>query len=468
LDYFGSTGFDWTGYIKNSIEKNMFERINQEHPVIVLGLGLTGASCVNYCQRKGWPVLVMDSREQPPQLNDFKASHVEIEVLCGDFDENKLATAGLIIISPGVDFGHPALAKAKATQVPIVGDIELFAQENRVPIIAVTGSNGKSTVCDCLGWMFNHLGIDTIVAGNIGTPVLDLLQQPKPDLYVLELSSFQIETTQSLNAKVVSVLNISEDHLDRHGNMDNYVSIKQKLYTMAQAAAVNLDDPVTHCSQIPEQRLTFGSHSDADFKVTQEQNKFSIYHQHQVLLSESECQIAGFHNGLNLAACLAMAKLYGLLINERLLDVLRQYSGLEYRCQQVPTNDGVRWINDSKATNVGAAKAAIYSFAGQGGHLYLIAGGDAKGGDISQLSDDIQRFVTFSWVYGKDAELFLNVLPKTICQRVSDLTEAVYLAKQMAKSGDTVLFSPACASLDMYPNYKVRGEHFNQLVGGVQ
>ncbi len=446
----------------------MFERINQEHPVIVLGLGITGASCVNYCQRKGWPVLVMDSRNEPPLLAEFKARFTDVTVRCGQFDEVTLAEAGLIIISPGVDYHNPALNTAKQKQVPIVGDVELFALENQTPVIAVTGSNGKSTVCDCLGWMFNQAGINTTVAGNIGTPVLDLLQQQQPELYVLELSSFQIETLRSLKAEVVSVLNLSEDHLDRHGTMENYAAIKRRLYTMGQSVALNLDDKLTHNEQLPEPVVTFGTAANADFKILSDEQGFSVVYNSATLLHESACKVKGVHNGLNLAACLAIAKLYGLSIDEHLLNILKRYSGLEYRCQLVESSDNIRWINDSKATNVGAAKAAIQSFAKQGNRLYLIAGGDAKGGNVAELTADITQHVSFTWVYGKDAALFIKELPNEICQKVKDLPEAIGRVKEVAVAGDTVLFSPACASTDMYPNYKVRGEHFNQLVGGGQ
>jgi UDP-N-acetylmuramoylalanine--D-glutamate ligase len=444
----------------------MFERIKQEQPVIVLGLGLTGASCVNYCQRKGWPVLVMDSREHPPQLSEFKSAHPEVEVVCGGFDEQLLAKAGLIIISPGIDYAHPALEAAKRNQITIVGDIELFALENKVPVIAVTGSNGKSTVCDCLGTLFNNLGIETIVAGNIGTPVLDLLQQPQPQLYVLELSSFQIETTRNLRATVASVLNISADHLDRHGSLEKYAAIKRRLYTMADSAVINLDDSLTQDPSIPESCLSFGQNENADFQVRNEQGHFAVYHQQELLLSEVDCQLKGIHNGLNIAACLAIAKLFGVNVDEKLLDGLKGYAGLAHRCQRVASDDGIVWINDSKATNVGAARAAIQSFANHPGDLYLIAGGDAKGGDIASLAEDIEARVRYCWVYGKDAHLFVNSLPEYICQQVQDLDAAVQGVKKVAKPGDLVLFSPACASLDMYPNYKVRGEHFAQLVGG--
>ncbi len=446
----------------------MFERISQEHPVIVLGLGLTGASCVNYCQRKGWPVLVMDSREQPPQLNEFKAKSPDVTIICGDFDAQKLAGAGLIIISPGIDFHHPSLELARHNHVPIVGDVELFSIDNQVPVIAVTGSNGKSTVCDCLGWMFNQLGVNTVVAGNIGTPVLDLLQYEKPELYVLELSSFQLETLHSLKAQVVSVLNISEDHLDRHGTMENYAAIKRRIYLMGKSAAINTDDALTHDDTIPLSRVSFGTEPSAEFSVTNDERGFAICRNNVHLLSETDCHVNGLHNGLNLAACLAIAHLFGIEINETVLTILKQYSGLEYRCQLVDSIDSIRWINDSKATNVGAAKAAIQSFSGQSKHLYLIAGGDAKGGNIAELKAEIEKHITYTWVYGKDAVLFLRELPQSSCLQVKDLTEAVSRVKEIAVAGDTVLFSPACASTDMYPNYKVRGEHFNQLVGGAR
>ncbi len=441
----------------------MFEQINLNRPVSVLGLGATGVSCVRYCLRKGWPVRVFDSRTNPPQLDAFKQEFSQIEVICGEFDEIELAKSGLVIVSPGVDVNQPAVQKAVAQGIALVGDIELFSLECRRPVIAITGSNGKSTVCDCLGWVLEKNDFNVRVAGNIGTPVLDLLQLEQPDLYVLELSSFQIETLSSLKANVAVVLNVSEDHLDRHHSLDEYAAIKRQLYQMASSAVVNEDDPLTHDAFIPESRVTFGKAANADFRVLQTNDGFQVMRNGNVVISELDTRLKGFHNGLNFAACCGILEMMNLELSEKILLAFCEYAGLAHRCQRVDSDDGVIWINDSKATNVGAALAAIEGFASYK-TLYLIAGGDAKGGNISELSPAVNRWVKRVWVYGKDAHLFTEFLSPEICSRVNNLVDAVKLVKEVVKPGDCVLFSPACASLDMYSNYEARGKHFVELV----
>jgi UDP-N-acetylmuramoylalanine--D-glutamate ligase len=431
---------------------------------IVLGLGLTGASCVRYCLKQGWQVLVMDSRENPSQLDAFQQSFPTVEIRCGEFDLTRLLKADLIIASPGVDINLPVLKSVMAQGIELVGDVELFAQNCSAKIIAITGSNGKSTVCDCLGWIAAELGIDAVVAGNIGTPVLDLLEQPTPEFYILELSSFQIESLKSLKAEAVSVLNISADHLDRHQTLDNYAAIKRRLYTMTKSAAVNLDDKLTIDEFLPEQQCSFGSNDRATIWVKTDDNGFTVFYKNTELLQEQDCLLKGSHNGLNFAACLSLLTLVGIEITSDVIKAIQTYSGLTHRCQRVETTDGIEWINDSKATNVGATVAAIGGFYKPDSQLYLIAGGDAKGADISELGKTIQQCIQHTWVFGKDAALFERCLPKNLCSVVDDLNAAVSDCKTVVRKGDTVLFSPACASLDMYDNYQLRGDHFMQLV----
>ncbi|WP_144393697.1 UDP-N-acetylmuramoyl-L-alanine--D-glutamate ligase [Pleionea sediminis] len=433
--------------------------------VAVLGLGMTGASCVRYGLRKGWKVSVFDSREDASYHSLFAEFDERVEIHRGEFESSRFENFDLLVASPGVDLSHPQLAKAiKDYELEVVGDIELFARECKTPIIAVTGSNGKSTVCDCLGWLLSKLNKRCIVAGNIGHPVLDLLDDNDVEIFVLELSSFQLETVKSLNAEVVCVLNISEDHLDRHKTLENYANIKRKLYQFSDSAAVNIDDSLTHDLSMPGNQLSFGASDTADFKVSQSNNGFIIERFGATLVNESDVQLKGFHNGLNIAACLAILELYGLTIDSSVIQALSDYSGLEHRCQIVASNDGVLWVNDSKATNVGASLSAINSFAKSAKNLYLIAGGDAKGADLSELGQYIESYVVRCYVFGKDADKILSTVSGDLCIKVSNLNTAVNQVKQVVKTGDCVLFSPACASLDMYENYIQRGEHFMQLV----
>ncbi len=432
--------------------------------VYVLGLGITGISCVNYCLKKGWQVVVMDSRDNPGNLQSFKKQFPQVQVVCGAFDENQLLNADLVIVSPGIDFNHPALNRAKTANIEVVGDVELFARECKTPLIAITGSNGKSTVCDCMGYILNAMGIKNIVAGNIGTPVLDLLQGEQPEVFVLELSSFQIEALFSLNASVATVLNVSPDHLDRHKTVENYAQIKRRIYSMSQCAVINLDDNLSYAASNITNSISFGVSDNANVVVRNEQDGFVIYEQNKRLLGETETALKGSHNGLNFAACIAILKAFGLEVTDAAIELIKNYTGLAHRCQRVETHDDIIWINDSKATNVGAAQAAIRGFSTTQKALYLIAGGDAKGGDIASLKPVIDATVTHTWVFGKDAALFTSVLSEDCCTQVVDLPKAVLEAKRVAKKDDVVLFSPACASLDMYPNYQARGEHFEALV----
>ncbi|MCO7223994.1 UDP-N-acetylmuramoyl-L-alanine--D-glutamate ligase [Pleionea sp. CnH1-48] len=444
----------------------MFEAITQKNPVMIVGLGLTGMACARYCQRKQLPFLMLDTREKPPAALEFIETFGAEQLKLGGLDQTVISTAGLIVVSPGVDLNTPALIAAKEQGISIVGDIELFVDECSTPIVAITGSNGKSTVCDALGYALNRSGIKTLVAGNIGTPVLDLLLQPQPELYVFELSSFQLESTYSLKAKVAVVLNVSEDHLDRHHTVENYAAIKRRIYRNAEHAIYNIEDSATHPQDVSGQVTSVGLTEDSDWHVHSGVDGFEIQQKGKPFLSENDTLLKGAHNGYNFAVCIAVADALGISELKTFCLHLASYAGLEHRCQRVLTEDGIVWINDSKATNPGAAEAAIKSFRSQKHALYLIAGGDVKGADIDELAELIQKNVSQCWVFGKDAGLFSHLLPETLCRQVTNMEQAVTAAKEAANEGDYVLLSPACASIDMYKNYQQRGEHFVSLVQG--
>ena len=427
--------------------------------VVIIGLGKTGLSCVTYFRQRGITPVVMDTRENPPGKESLPA---ECRLLTGPLDADTLCSASLIVASPGVALATPALQVAKAAGVEIVGDIELFAREAKAPIVAITGSNGKSTVTALVGLMAAEAGFKVGVGGKIGTPALDLLLQPA-DLYVLELSSFQLETTSSLKPAAAVILNLSEDHLDRYDGMAGYLAAKQRIFSNAKRIVVNRDDAATYP---PQQSYwqSFGLNAEAYGRI-QRDNQLWLSVAGKPVLPVSELNIVGAHNQMNALAAMALADA-AAIPQPAQLNVLRSFSGLEHRCQFVREVNGVRWINDSKATNVGSTLAAV---AGVGesvkGRLWLLAGGQGKGQDFSPLqpllANQIYRMVCF----GQDADTLLKLADNT--QRVTDLDEAVRCIAAEAQPGDWVLLAPACASLDQFRNFEQRGQHFADLVNAL-
>ena len=427
--------------------------------VVIIGLGKTGLSCVTYFRQRGITPVVMDTRENPPGKESLPA---ECRLLTGPLDADTLCSASLIVASPGVALATPALQVAKAAGVEIVGDIELFAREAKAPIVAITGSNGKSTVTALVGLMAAEAGFKVGVGGNIGTPALDLLLQPA-DLYVLELSSFQLETTSSLKPAAAVILNLSEDHLDRYDGMAGYLAAKQRIFSNAKRIVVNRDDAATYP---PQQSYwqSFGLNAEAYGRI-QRDNQLWLSVAGKPVLPVSVLNIVGAHNQMNALAAMALADA-AAIPQPAQLNVLRSFSGLEHRCQFVREVNGVRWINDSKATNVGSTLAAV---AGVGesvkGRLWLLAGGQGKGQDFSPLqpllANQIYRMVCF----GQDADTLLKLADNT--QRVTDLDEAVRCIAAEAQPGDWVLLAPACASLDQFRNFEQRGQHFADLVNAL-
>ncbi|NVJ60785.1 MAG: UDP-N-acetylmuramoyl-L-alanine--D-glutamate ligase [Gammaproteobacteria bacterium] len=443
-------------------------RLIEHKTVVILGAGLTGLSMLRFCLESHASVTVMDSRQAPPLLKEFEAYQHDVELIFGAFNKSLLTDADYILVSPGVDLNNVPMARDEL-EAKMLSDIELFVFEATAPVVAVTGSNGKSTVCDALGFVLNTINRKTVVAGNIGVPVLDLLGKDIPEFYVLELSSFQLDLVKSLKAKVACILNVTEDHLDRHGSMAAYVNAKQKIYQGSELCVYNFNDPLTkprlesHSSR-KYSELTFGFDQNADIRVVLSEQGFSVNSESRMYLSEAETKLKGAHNGLNIAAILAILSALELPVDQDAISAIKNYSGLAHRCQEVETNDGVLWVNDSKATNVGSAISAIQSYRPKGKTLFLIAGGDLKGADCFDFSIVVNENVDQIWAFGKDAEILTAAIDKNKVHRVSLLSEAVSGIKQSAKPGDCVLLSPACASTDMYRNYEERGSHFVQLL----
>ncbi len=420
--------------------------------VTVVGLGLTGQSCVRFLLSHGAIVMVMDSRSDV-------SCDLDVPVLLGDYQEQALLQAQLIVLSPGVNPRHDAIRAAQQAGVEIIGDVELFARFNTIPVIAITGSNGKSTVTELTNFLLNHIGFKAIAGGNIGTPVLDLLNADA-DYLVLELSSFQLETLSSLKPEVAMILNVSEDHLDRHLTLDAYTQAKLNVYQGARFCLANRDDSKTWPSNYQEQ-FSFGlSYSDSGFGF--DSSTQAVVYQNQPLVYAKQIQLSGLHNMLNVQAALACIHCLGMDL-QKAIDGLSAFAGLPHRFELVSTHKQVRWINDSKATNVGATIAAIMSVGEISGKLILIAGGDGKNADFSELQPILLQQVDLVITLGKDGSKIAALKPGSV--EVNSLEEAVAFAERIVDSGDVVLLSPACASLDMFDNYQHRGDVFRQTIG---
>ncbi len=458
---------------KLQIERNDTDNMDSlsHKRVLVVGLGKTGLSCARYLSEQGIEVAITDSRDHPPALDELQETYPDIAIFVGGFNSEAFKRATCLIVSPGISLREPLIAEARARGAEIVGDVELFARNVNAPVIAITGSNGKSTVTSLLGEMAKAAGMDVRVGGNIGVPVLDLLHEPRPDLYVLELSSFQLETTDSLNACAAAILNISEDHMDRYYDLNDYTAAKAKVYYGTGTLIVNLDDErvMATANLIRKGRnlsgFTANKPEEKQFGLCvtgDKNNQFSLCYGNELLLPLSELKIKGKHNAVNALAALALGKEANIPLSA-MLTALKKFPGLPHRSQWVAEKNDVAWYNDSKATNVGATIAAINGT--QANNIILIAGGQAKGQDFSPLKNVVKNKVKHLFLLGEDAGLLNAELSRyTKVSFVSDLSEAVRKANEVAIAGDAVLLSPACASFDMYSGYEQRGNAFINAV----
>jgi UDP-N-acetylmuramoylalanine--D-glutamate ligase len=392
-------------------------------------------------------------------------------VRCGELDVEYLCRASELLVSPGLAIATPALQAAAARGVKLSGDIDLFARYAKAPIVAITGSNAKSTVTTLVGEMAVAAGKKVAVGGNLGTPALDLLSDDV-ELYVMELSSFQLETTDQLNAEVATCLNLSEDHMDRYADLPAYHLAKHRIFRGARQVVVNRDDALSRplvADQLPCWYFGLGKPDFKRFGLLEENGEKHLAFQFDTLLPVRELKIRGAHNQSNALAALALGHAVGLPM-EAMLATLRQFAGLAHRCQWVGERQAVSYYDDSKATNVGAALAAIEGLGADiAGKLVLIAGGDGKGADFSALKAPVGRFCRAVVLLGRDAELLADALGDAApLIRVKTLEEAVARAAELAEAGDAVLLSPACASLDMFKNFEERGRLFAQAVEGLR
>ncbi|WNW11690.1 UDP-N-acetylmuramoyl-L-alanine--D-glutamate ligase [Pseudomonas sp. DTU_2021_1001937_2_SI_NGA_ILE_001] len=434
---------------------------------IVVGLGKSGMSLVRFLANQGVAFAVADTRDNPPELATLRREYPQVEVRCGELDVEFLCRASELYVSPGLALATPALQQAQARGVRLSGDIELFARHAKAPIVAITGSNAKSTVTTLVGEMAAAAGKRVAVGGNLGTPALDLLDDAV-ELYVMELSSFQLETTDQLNAEVATVLNISEDHMDRYSGLPAYHLAKHRIFRGARQVVVNRQDALSRPligEGLPCWTFGLNKPDFHAFGIREENGEKYLAFQFDLLMPASELKVRGAHNQANALAALALGHAAGLPM-DAMLASLRTFTGLEHRCQWVRERAGVQYYNDSKATNVGAALAAIEGLGADiTGKLVLIAGGDGKGADFSGLRAPVAAHCRAVVLLGRDAERLAQALGDALpLVRVATLEEAVQRSAELAQAGDAVLLSPACASLDMFKNYEERGRLFAQAV----
>jgi len=443
---------------------------------VIVGLGVTGLSCAKYFAARGQKFMVVDSRETPPALDELKRLMPDVDCELGPFSVETLLAAKELVVSPGVSLQTEALAIAIDAGIPVTGDIDIFSKQVSVPIMAVTGSNGKSTVVAMLADILLGAGKKIGVGGNLdgpnSMPALDLLQEEKKDIYVLELSSFQLETTENLGAEVAVILNLSEDHMDRYDSIEQYHRAKQRIFQGCRQVVVNRDDsnsiPSTELD-VPVWDFGFGRPGVNGLGLLEEDDDQYLAYQLEKIVSANELKIFGQHNISNVLAAAALAMAVG--IDLKLIgSAIRNFSGLPHRCQWVANVSGVEFYNDSKGTNVGATMAAVEGLGQRiSGHILLIAGGVGKGANFKSLVPVINKWGKEVILIGRDAVEMASTFDADIqTYFANDMQDAVTVALAHAVAGDAVLLSPACASFDMFENFQHRGQSFIQSVERLQ
>ncbi|CAM2823712.1 UDP-N-acetylmuramoyl-L-alanine--D-glutamate ligase [Vibrio rarus] len=427
--------------------------------VVVVGLGLTGLSVVKHLQKVSLQletpltIGVIDTRNAPP--GEDKLSD-DVSLFSGGWNQEWLNAADLIVASPGIALATPELKQAKSAGVTIVGDIELFAWAVNKPVLAITGSNGKSTVTDLTGIMANAAGIKTAVGGNIGVPALELLDADA-DLFVLELSSFQLETTSSLRLQAAAFLNLSEDHMDRYEGMHDYREAKLRIFANAKYKIVNGDDQATYPANT--QGLIEFAVNKGQYKLSDIAGESWLTCHDKPVLASNELSIVGQHNMLNALVAMALLEAADIPVASA-LEALKSYRGLDHRCQVVSRRHGITWVNDSKATNVASTLAALKGLR-IAGRLHLLVGGNGKGADFSELAPALALLDVDLYCFGADGKQLIPLTANSVY--FDTMQQAISVIRQKAKSGDMVMLSPACASLDQFANFMQRGEVFTQL-----
>ena len=438
---------------------------------VVAGLGISGVAAVNFLHEQGYRVAVTDSRANPPGHDQIST---EVQSSFGALDQELLLAAEEIIISPGLDPKLPEIQAAIAKGIPVVSEIQILRRATDKPIVAITGSNAKSTVTTLFGLMAADAGKKVAVGGNLGRPALDLIKDD-PELYVLELSSFQLETTSNLNAEVAVVLNMSEDHLDRHGDMMGYHTAKHRVFQGVKKVVHNRDDSLTRPlvpDSTPMQSFGLNAPDLNQYGVLREDDgTMWLARGRERLIQSSELYIQGMHNIANALACLALGEAIGLA-RESMLATLKTFKGLEHRCEFVKEVHGVRYYNDSKGTNIGATLAALdglgAAIQAKGGKVAIILGGQGKGQDFTALREALTQYAKVAVLIGEDRTMIENAIQGTTALlHAQTLEQAVHLCQQHTQANDVVLLSPACASFDMFKGYSQRGQQFVACVNAL-
>jgi len=439
--------------------------ITQYSAATVVGLGATGYSVVRYLRARGLQVTVLDSRTSPPMASQLTESYPEVRVVFGRFETIDVDQARLIVASPGVALKEPILQSAKLEGAHIVGDVELFFEENKKPLIAITGSNGKSTVTTLVGKMVKAGGLTPLVAGNIGKPVLDALTDSEGyDIAVLELSSFQLETTSQVPAESAAILNVSADHMDRYDSMGDYVLAKARVLRGARRAVLPRHDEqlkqITNVAEVLNFDLDEPA-NDGEFGLKRKSGKRWLMKGETRLMALREVPLTGLHNVKNILSAFALVDFLSLPL-ETLVEAVENFKGLPHRMQTVAVNAGVTWVNDSKATNVGATSTALRNLEAP---VVWIAGGQGKGANFADLRDAITSNVTRLILFGEDADLIESAVDGLVpVERALDIEDSVARAAEYTKEGCVVLLSPACASFDMFNDFEQRGDEFASAV----
>lgn len=451
-------------------QKSIDASIRFPGPIVILGLGVTGLSCVEFLLEKGYEVVAADTRPNPPKADILKQRHPSVPVILGDIPKSLLAKAGTVVLSPGIDPRAPWLKDNLQPQVEIIGDIEIFARYARAPVIAITGSNGKSTVTTLIGDMAKQAGVHVGVGGNLGTPALDLLRQDF-DLYILELSSFQLESTYHLHPIVATVLNVCPDHMDRYPSLETYRSQKLRIYQHAYSIVTNRQDHLTlplHPSlMIDPQSITFGTDrpTTGQYGVMVQEGEPWIARGLHPLMKTSELPLIGEMNVKNVLAALAIGELANFP-DQAMFNAIRSFKGLPHRCERVGQYQDVMWVNDSKGTNVGATIASLSGLAQAiEGQWVLILGGLSKNQDFTPLKDLVKHHAKAVILMGAVRDALYKLLATDApCYIVDNMQDAVKQARLLVVKGDGVLLSPACASYDMFDNFEARGDAFKKAV----
>ncbi|GAB3482582.1 UDP-N-acetylmuramoyl-L-alanine--D-glutamate ligase [Marinomonas epiphytica] len=436
----------------------------------VVGLGVSGLSCVRFLAEKGLDFFVVDSRPNPPGLEEAKAFCPPERIHTGSLDVLESLGVTELFVSPGIPLSTPILQRLAERGVAMRGDIDLFREYVKTPFVAITGSNAKSTVTTLVAELLNASGKKALAGGNLGLPALDLLAE-SVDFYVLELSSFQLETTPALQADLACLLNVSEDHMDRYQDLYEYQRTKQRIYRGCKAAVCNKQDILTApllAENTPVRAFTTKSPDLKEFGLLPDEQGAWLCRGVERLYHTSDIKLKGAHNHANILAALGILELLGVSIKSaEIAATLAEFSGLPHRCQTTRTLEGVTYINDSKGTNVGATLAALEGLGDKSRrHIHLILGGEGKGADFRSLKKPISEFVQTLYLFGRDAKLIAEALAgaNVDMQFFPNLESIVETARSHVESGDLVLFSPACASFDMYQSFEARGDHFQQLV----